>query len=147
MGRWSAAHTKPTSSRAIAITAWFGGLRRLEQFPIAPVQPLLRLVRERDDRAPVAPRGASERGAHARSVAVVPGGFDEEAPDMGVAGLGDAAAPVALGTAVLARHQAEVGHQLPRRREAPEAMQLGDDGQRGDRVDAAEAAQPATGSA
>jgi hypothetical protein len=43
-----------------------------------------------------------------------PGCFDEYAPDMAVAGLGDATAALALAAGVFAGHQAQIRHQLGR---------------------------------
>ena len=50
--------------------------------------------------------------ADARLHSVSPGAFDQRAPGMGVAGLGDAAASDGLATRSLARDQAEIGHEL-----------------------------------
>src|SRR6516165_11504264 len=52
--------------------------------------------------------------ADTRLHSVRPGAFDQRAPGMGVAGLGDGAAPDGLATRSLARDQAEIGHQLAR---------------------------------
>src|SRR5436190_24046263 len=45
---------------------------------------------------------------------VSPGAFDQRAPDMGVAGLGDGATPDGLAARSLTRDQAEIGHELAR---------------------------------
>ena len=86
-----------------------------------------------------------ERDAHARLVPVVPSGLDQQAAHVTVPGAGDAAATRLRAAAVLARHQPEVGHQLAGGAEAPKVVQLGQQGDGGDRVDASEAAQPADG--
>ena len=52
--------------------------------------------------------------ANPRLHSVSPGAFDQRAPGMGVAGLGDAAAPDGLATRSLAWDQAEIGHELAR---------------------------------
>src|SRR3974390_1850327 len=49
----------------------------------------------------------------ARRVPVGPGRFDQQAPHVTVAGLGDRAADRLGATGMFARHQAEVGHELP----------------------------------
>ena len=50
----------------------------------------------------------------ARLHSVSPGAFDQRASGMGVAGLGDAAASDGLAARLLARDQAEIGHELAR---------------------------------
>jgi hypothetical protein len=52
--------------------------------------------------------------ADARLHSVSPGAFDQRAPGMGVAGLGDGATPDGLAARSLAWDQAEIGHELAR---------------------------------
>ena len=91
-------------------------------------------------RLPFAP--ASEGEADRGPMAVMPGGLDEEASCVGVAGSGDRAALLRLSTRVFAGDEAEEGHERTGSREAKEVMQLGDEADGGDGVDAAEAAEP-----
>jgi len=73
---------------------------------------------------------------------VVPGGFDQDSPDEGIARLRDAAPAGVLATRVLAGHKSQVRHERPSALKPPEVMELGDDDHRRQRVDAAKAAQP-----
>jgi hypothetical protein len=75
-------------------------------------------------------------------VAIVPGGFYEDAPRVGVPGFGDGAATLTVPGGILARDQAKVGHQLPRACEPLEVDDLGqkDHGRQG--VAPAEAPEP-----
>ena len=52
----------------------------------------------------------AERGADKRMMAIVPGGFDEDAAQMGVAGFGDAALGAFRAARVLGGHEADEGH-------------------------------------
>ena len=82
-----------------------------------------------------------ERLADKRVVAIVPGGLDEHAPQMAVAGFGDRAARLFGAARVFGWDQAGKRHHARRRRKAARVAQFGGDGQRGEVVDAAEAAQ------
>src|SRR5437870_1432891 len=62
---------------------------------------------------------------------------------MTVPGFGDGAEPPPLPAAVFTRHQPDEGHQLARRDEAMEGVELEDDRRRGDGVEASKAAEHA----
>ena len=64
--------------------------------------------------------------ADARLHPVSDGAFDQRAPGVGVAGLGDAAPSDGLATRSLARDQAEIGHKLARIGEAREVADFRD---------------------
>src|SRR5207245_3317178 len=72
----------------------------------------------------------------------VPGRFDQEAAHVAVADLGDRALPALLAGGALRGHQADEGHELLGAAEAAEVADLGYQRERGQRVDAAQAAQP-----
>ena len=82
-------------------------------------------------------QGRAEKGM----MAVVPGGFDQHAPQMGIAGFGDRAARLFGAARMLRRHEADKGHRPRGGREPPRVAEFGGDGQRGEIVDAAETAQ------
>jgi hypothetical protein len=67
--------------------------------------------------------------ADLRGVAVAPRRFDQQAPGVAVAGLGDAALALLAAAAVLAGHDAQPAHQLARIVEAREVADLGDQAQ------------------
>ena len=106
-------------------------------------EPLLRLVRNRHHVAGLAFAATGERDADGWPVLIMPRGFDQYAAHERVAGARDAAAPMRVATRVLAGHEPEVGHQRARRGEPAEIMQLGENQHRRQRVDPAEAPQPA----
>jgi hypothetical protein len=85
---------------------------------------------------------ALERGALAGRAAVVAGRLDEEPACVAGAGLGDRALPSLLAGAVFGGDEPEVVHQLRGALEAGEVADLGAQSDRGERVDAAQAAQP-----
>ena len=62
---------------------------------------------------------------------VVPGGFDEDPPPVGVAGLGDGAAVSGAAGGVKTGHQANEAHQFARGAEAVEVLDLGQQGEGG----------------
>src|SRR6202035_1363760 len=68
----------------------------------------------------------AQGAAHRRPVAVGPPRLHDDAPKMGVAGLGDAAAPSPRAARVLAGAQAAIAHQLGGSREAGELPDFGD---------------------
>jgi hypothetical protein len=114
-----------------------------DEVPVAPMESLLgfpgvghdlsRLVLDAEG------NGATEVG----TVPIVPGRFDEDPSHVGVPGLGDPALAVGVARGVLTRHQPHVGHELAGRAEPPEVHELGEENHRAERVDAAEAPQPA----
>src|SRR6476646_4690875 len=73
---------------------------------------------------------------------IVPRGFDEDAPQMAVARFRDAALRAPGATRVLGGHEADKGHGAGGGRKAPRVAELGGERERGQGVDAAEAAQP-----
>ena len=85
---------------------------------------------------------APQRGADERMVPIVPGGFDEHAPEMGVAGFGDRALRALGAAGVFGRDEADEGHGTRRSGKAAGVAELRGDGERGEIIDAAEAAQP-----
>ena len=74
-------------------------------------------------------------------MAILPGGFHEHPAQMRVAGLGDGATCLFRSAGVLGGNQAGEGHQARRRRKATRIAQFSGDGQGGEIVDPAEAAQ------
>lgn len=66
------------------------------------------------------------------------------APRQHIAGLGDAAEPHAAAGGMLAGHQPEIGRQMSRIGEAAKIADLGDDGHRDDKYDAAHRLQAMT---
>src|SRR5919201_6397844 len=81
-------------------------------------------------------------GADPRLTQVVPGGFDEDAAGEAGAGLGDRAARLALARLVQRGDEPEPGGELAGAPEAGEVADLEMEHERGQRLDAAEAAQP-----
>ena len=108
----------------------------------ASVQPIMGAIGESDHTGGLSLAPASEREADRGSMAVMPGGLDEEASRVGVAGSGDGAAVLRVAARVFAGDEAEEGHEGAGSREAAEVVELGDEAHRGDGVDAAEAAEP-----
>ena len=86
-----------------------------------------------------------ERGAVARLAQVVPGGLDQEPAGVAGAGLGDRALAAALAGLVERGHESEPGGELRGPLEAGEVADLEAEHERGQGVDAAEAAQPGDG--
>ena len=119
------------------------GLVVFRQASEAPTQALLRLVRNRDHPARLAFASARERHADARPMLIVPRRFNQQPADQRVARSRDAAAAMLLAAGVLARDEPQKRHQGPRRGEPPEVVQLRQDQDRRQRIDAAEAPQPA----
>lgn len=72
---------------------------------------------------------------------VGPGAFHQQAPQDGVARLGDASGSSQAAAAALAWRQAQIGHERARGGEASQVAHLGQQGHRGDPVDASQRAQ------
>jgi hypothetical protein len=130
-----AAQRKAASSRAMATVA------TVERLPggegaVAVVQAQLG-----------APGAGGDLRGHVVSgggpVLVVPGGLDEQAAGVPVAGAGDVAAVALVAGGVLARHGPEVGGQLARVAEPVPVADLGQQPERGAVGDAAERAESA----
>ena len=112
-----------------------------------PAEPLLRVVGQCDHPRglPLAP--PPQRQPDGGAVAIVPGGFDQDAAEVRIAGLGDPAVPDVLPAARFTGDHPEEGHQLTRAGKPPEVMELSDDDQRRERVHAPETPQPPDGRA
>ena len=83
----------------------------------------------------------AERRADEGMMAIVPGRFDEHAAEMSVAGLGNTALGARRAAGVLGRHEADERHGAWRGGKAAGVAEFGGDGERGQIIDAAEAAQ------
>ena len=83
----------------------------------------------------------AERGADKRVMSIVPGGFDEHAAQMAVAGLGDRSLRAFGAAGVLRGDKADKSHDARRGGKAPRVAELGGDGECRQIVDPAEAAQ------
>ena len=79
--------------------------------------------------------------AKKRVMPVVPGGCDQDAAEMRIAGFGDVAAGAGGAAGVLRGDEAGEGHDPGGGGEAARIAKFGGDGERGQIVDAAEAAQ------
>src|SRR5437667_8742860 len=115
--------------------------------PVAAMQALLRPPRGADDLVGLARAAVRQRAADGGSVPIVPGGLDQDPPGVTVAGFGQRSAALRLARGVLAWHEPEVGHEFARPAEALEVHDLGQQDDRRQRVDPAEAAEPALGRA
>jgi hypothetical protein len=83
-----------------------------------------------------------QRRTQRRSMSMVPGGFDKKSSHMAVARLRDGSTAFAVAARVLARHQPDIGHELPRRVEAAEVVKLGHEAHGRHGIDALEASKP-----
>jgi hypothetical protein len=110
--------------------------------PEASTQALLGFVGERDHATRLPFTSSLERDAHARSMLIVPGGFHQHPADQRIARSCDPAAPMFLATRILAGDKAQVRHQRARRLEPTKIVQLSENQDRRQRVDAAETPQP-----
>ena len=99
------AHTKPTSSRATAVTAFYQSSKTARQ-------PLLGSLSDGPNAGShsLSARVNPLRGA--RPKAVIPGGFHQHPARMAVARAGDSSLPPSAATGVFAGDQTEIGHQL-----------------------------------
>jgi hypothetical protein len=104
---------KPTISRAMATFTTLAVLPRAQP-AISGAEPDLRIPPDvaNDFWQRFDPVDLVTANPRLHSVSL--GAFDQRAPGMGVAGLGDAAAPDGLATRSLAWDQAEIGHELAR---------------------------------
>src|SRR2546421_2850786 len=114
-----------------------------DEMPVAAMQALLGPPRLAEDFLGLPLTAARQRAAQRGPVPIVPGGLDQDPPRVTVAGLGQRAAAPGLARRILARHKPKVRHEFARPAEALKVHDLGheDDGRQ--RVDAAEAAEPA----
>ena len=106
-------------------------------------QSLLGLVRDRNHPGRLVLPSFRERHADVCAVLIVPRRFHQQPPDQRVARARDTATSMFLAARVFTRHETEIRHQRARRLEPPKVMQLGQDQDRGQRVDPSEAPQPA----
>ena len=82
-----------------------------------------------------------ERAAEKGVMAIVPGGFDEHAADVRIAGFRDRAPGLLRATRVFRGDKPGEAHETGRRRKAARIAEFGSEGQRSEIVEAAEAAQ------
>ena len=101
------------------------------QRAIARVQPVLRLPGDRFYLLTDGLLALEERPPPGRPVSVRPGRLNHDAPQVGIAGLGDPAAADPVTAGVLAGHRAAVAHQLPGPAKARDLAQFGHDRGRG----------------
>ena len=101
----------------------------------AGTQPNLGFPRDRDEvlRLPLEPW--LQRFANSSSKPAVPGGFDQDASDVCIAGLGESAAVSCRSAGVLTGDETEISHQLARMRESAQITEFSDDGHGGQEVD------------
>src|SRR5580692_507985 len=112
-----------------------------QQFSVARMQPMLGLPGNFLDLFAQSYLAFQKISAQPRSELIGPGGFDNDASQMCVAGLGDGAPPLSFAAGVFAGNQATVSHQLPSFREARDLSQFGDDGHRSDLRNASQGLQ------
>src|SRR5205085_10649837 len=105
---------------------------------VPPIQPLLRGPRRGDRRRWSPALAGPDRRAHKGMVAIVPGRFDEDAPEMRVAGFGDAALDPSGAAGVLGGDEADIRHYARGGRKAPGIAELGGDREGREVVDASE---------
>ena len=85
-----------------------------DEMSVPAVEPALRLPRLGENGRGLALAPPGQGHAEAGRMSIVPGRFDEDPPRVRIARLGDTAAPRLVARGVLARDEAEVGHELPR---------------------------------
>jgi hypothetical protein len=103
---------------------------------------LLRFIGNRDHPTGLAFASSRERHPDTWPMLIAPRGFDQQPADQDISGPRDPTAPMLLATGVLPWHQADIGHQRPRRLEPPKVMQVGEDQEGRQGVDSTEAPQP-----
>src|SRR5262252_10156157 len=146
--RFPSRHGRPQEAHQLAGNRGHGDRRSFavaDEMAVAPMQPLLRPPRLPDDLIGLRLAPARQRAADRGAMAIVPGGLDEDPARVRIAGFRQRTPPVGLAGGVLARHQPQVGHELPGPAEALEVHDLGHEHHRRERADAAEAAQPPDG--
>jgi len=112
------------------------------QVPVASVQPMLRLPGALDDDRGCPLLTEPERPSQKGMMSVVPGGFDQDPPQMRISCFRDPAAGLFGSTGILRWDQAGKGHHSGGGGEAPRVAQFGRDRECGEIVNAAEAAEP-----
>src|SRR6266481_3260707 len=116
-----------------------------DEMAVAAMQALLGPPRLGDDLVGLSVGAARQRAADGGPVPIVPGGLDEDPPRVTVTGFGKRAAALGLARGILTRHEPEVSHEFARPAEALEVHDLGQEDDRRQRVDPAEATEPAHG--
>jgi hypothetical protein len=91
---------------------------------VTTVETLLRAPGLGDDGGRLSLAAKRESAPDGGAVPIVPGGLDEHAPGVAVAGFGERAPALRVTGGVLARYQAEVGHELAGPAEAGEVDDL-----------------------
>lgn len=117
---------------------WTVGMDSMEEL----VESLLGLPGVGDDARRLSSLTLLQSPRHGRSSTSAPRGLDEHVSAVTVAGFGDRAPALAIARGVLARHESNIGHELPGTLEATEVTDLGDKHHRRMRLDPAEGAQP-----
>ena len=143
---------KPSSSRAMAVQTLFLGHPPRGKATIPSTKSFLRLPGDGpyvggglfgaslQGRLPV--RVRTQTGRLSGREPITPGGFDEHAPHVGIARLGDRPPLSAPSARMLAGHQADKGHELAWQVKAGEVPQFGQGRDGGERVHAAQAINP-----
>src|SRR5437870_12514493 len=106
------AHTKPDSSRAIAVVTMLAGFAGAGEPAIARAQPQLPLPGVVPDQPGLALLPQQQLAAKPGREAVAPCRLEQQPAGGGIAGLGDATAFDAATARVFRRHQPEIGYQL-----------------------------------
>ena len=88
------------------------------------VEPMLGLEGDGDDVGRLSLPSSVEDEFSTGVMAVVPGGLNEQATDVDVAGLGDGSTVFFVTGGVLRGNEAEVGHERSRREEAADVVDL-----------------------
>src|SRR5262245_45739191 len=108
---------------------------------IPTIETVLRSPRLVDRGGRCAALPALESVADERTMAIVPGGFDQDPSQMSIAGFGNRPARM-FGTAgMFGRHESDKGHRAGRGRESTGITQFGGDRECGQIIDAAKAPQ------
>jgi len=104
-------------------------------------QSMLRLECDGDDLGWLPLSAAIQDESCARIVTIVPGGLDQKSADMDVAGFGDRSPMLSVTGGMLRGDKPEVGHELARRGEARDVIDLTDNGEGSEDLDAAQTAE------
>ena len=119
------AQTKPSSSRATAVTIFLWSLPARAQLHIALVQPMLRLPCNLFRLLGDAPLSPAQSIPDAGWTTIAPGCFDNDSSQVRVVGFGDASASGSLAAGVFAGHSAAITHQLASTAKAGYLAKLG----------------------
>jgi hypothetical protein len=113
----------------------------LIQMPELFVEPVLGFQGNGNDRRRLSLTSSVQDEISPCTMAIVPGGFDQETPDMNVASFGNGATVFFIAGRVLRRNESEVSHQRTRRPEASDVIDFTDEGESSQALDATEAAK------